>query len=444
MPTRKKLWPSDCVIWGTCKGMGRTVFFGIDGLSHTMWRDLADSGVMPQSAQLIKESQLVPMRSAIPEVSSVAWTSMVTGKNPGGHNVFGFTDIPDNSYTLAFTSARTVKAPPFWQMEGWGPSLVMNVPQTYPAQPLDGTLVAGYVALDLAKAVYPAARLPVFEEVGYDIDVEMALAWTSPDRFFAELTRILEARSAALDILWSQADWQTIAFIITGTDRLNHYFLDHYEQEGALRERFLDFYSSVDAALGDMVARLADDDVLVVVSDHGFELQEKVVNVNHVLKEAGLLVLDDGPRVTPASMQPESKVFAMDPGRLYLHRSDRYPKGQVGPGDESLLAKISELFTGFRHEGKPIVERIELGKDLYDGPFSYRAPELVLMPAQGVSFSGRLKSDGLLEDSYIVGKHTLEDAVFLCRSPNAVDLPETMTVFDVLPAMNAAREGIVE
>ena len=134
----------------------------------------------------------------------------------------------------------------------------------------------------------------------------------------------------------------------------------------------------------------------------------------------------------------------MDPGRLYLHRSDRYPKGQVGPGDESLLAKISELFTGFRHEGKPIVERIELGKDLYDGPFSYRAPELVLMPAQGVSFSGRLKSDGLLEDSYIVGKHTLEDAVFLCRSPNAVDLPETMTVFDVLPAMNAAREGIVE
>jgi predicted AlkP superfamily phosphohydrolase/phosphomutase len=51
--------------------MGRTVFFGIDGLSHTMWSDLSDSGVMPHSAQLIKESQLVPMRSSIPEYNGL-------------------------------------------------------------------------------------------------------------------------------------------------------------------------------------------------------------------------------------------------------------------------------------------------------------------------------------------------------------------------------------
>ena len=86
-----------------------------------------------------------------------------------------------------------MKATPFWQRPENGPALVMNVPQTYPAQPLDGTLMAGYVALDLAKAVYPADALPVFEQAGYDIDVDMELAWTSPERFFG-LPRIRSMR----------------------------------------------------------------------------------------------------------------------------------------------------------------------------------------------------------------------------------------------------------
>ena len=76
--------------------MGRVVVVGIDGLAHGMWKELASSGVMPRSAELFETGKLVPMRSSIPDVSSVAWTSMVTGKNPGTHNVYGFTDIKVN------------------------------------------------------------------------------------------------------------------------------------------------------------------------------------------------------------------------------------------------------------------------------------------------------------------------------------------------------------
>ena len=98
------------------------------------------------------------------------------GTNPGEHNVFGFTDILDGSYTLAFTSARTVKATPFWQEPEAGRSLVMNIPQTYPAQTLAGTMVSEYVALDLAKSVDPDDVLPTFEAAGYEIDIDMELA----------------------------------------------------------------------------------------------------------------------------------------------------------------------------------------------------------------------------------------------------------------------------
>jgi len=110
---------------------------GIDGLPRWMWQQFAASGVMPHSAKLLQTGTLVPMKSSLPEVSSAAWASIVTGENSGGHNVFGFTDLMDGSYTLGFTSSRTFRAKPFWAREGAGPSLIMNVPQTYPAQPLN-------------------------------------------------------------------------------------------------------------------------------------------------------------------------------------------------------------------------------------------------------------------------------------------------------------------
>ena len=57
---------------------------GIDGLPRWMWQQFADSGVMPNSAKLLRTGTLVPMKSALPEVSSAAWASIVTGENSGG------------------------------------------------------------------------------------------------------------------------------------------------------------------------------------------------------------------------------------------------------------------------------------------------------------------------------------------------------------------------
>ena len=68
---------------------------GIDGLPRWMWQQFAASGVMPHSAKLLQTGTLMPMKSSLPEVSSAAWASIVTGENSGGHNVFGFTDLMD-------------------------------------------------------------------------------------------------------------------------------------------------------------------------------------------------------------------------------------------------------------------------------------------------------------------------------------------------------------
>jgi len=41
-----------------------------------------------------------------------------------------------------------VKVPTFWERAGV-PSVILNIPQTYPAKPLNGIMTSGFVALDL-------------------------------------------------------------------------------------------------------------------------------------------------------------------------------------------------------------------------------------------------------------------------------------------------------
>ena len=61
----------------------KTVIIGLDGVPFGMIKDFAGNGVMPNTQQIIEDGLFVEMRSSVPEISSVAWSSIITGKNPG-------------------------------------------------------------------------------------------------------------------------------------------------------------------------------------------------------------------------------------------------------------------------------------------------------------------------------------------------------------------------
>ena len=66
----------------------RTVIIGLDGVPFGMLKDFAEADVMPNASRIIRDGFFVPMRSSIPEISSVAWSSIITGTNPGEHGIF--------------------------------------------------------------------------------------------------------------------------------------------------------------------------------------------------------------------------------------------------------------------------------------------------------------------------------------------------------------------
>ena len=104
----------------------KTVIIGLDGMPYHLIKHLAESGIMPSTDKLITEGVFREMESSIPEVSSVAWSSIITGTNPGYHGIFGFTELPAGTYRLSFPNSNNLRMPPFWQHEGNGRSVIMN------------------------------------------------------------------------------------------------------------------------------------------------------------------------------------------------------------------------------------------------------------------------------------------------------------------------------
>ena len=119
----------------------RPVFLlGLDGTPFGLIQSLFEKGIMPNMAEISRRGKVARMASTIPDVSSVAWTTFMTGVNPGRHGIFGFVDLKPGTYTSYFPNATHVRSPTLWHLLGkeGRRSVIVNMPSTYPAQELDG------------------------------------------------------------------------------------------------------------------------------------------------------------------------------------------------------------------------------------------------------------------------------------------------------------------
>jgi predicted AlkP superfamily phosphohydrolase/phosphomutase len=68
----------------------RVIVLGFDGLDHALTRDLMARGKMPHFARLASQGSFSPLQTTVPPQSPVAWSTFITGLDPGGHGVFDF------------------------------------------------------------------------------------------------------------------------------------------------------------------------------------------------------------------------------------------------------------------------------------------------------------------------------------------------------------------
>src|SRR6478736_5893857 len=120
-------------------------------------------GKLPTISRLAREGAFGALRSTIPAFTPTAWSSFITGLNPGNHGIFNFTTNP-NRGTQKLESAASRAGTPIWRLLGAAGirSAYVGVPFTYPAEPLDGVVVTGYGGPDKPQILPESAAEKIF------------------------------------------------------------------------------------------------------------------------------------------------------------------------------------------------------------------------------------------------------------------------------------------
>ncbi len=216
----------------------------------------------------------------------------------------------------------------------------------------------------------------------------------SEDAFLEQAYLIHEEREKQFFHALDKTKRGLCAVVIDATDRIQHMFFrtlenDHPANRGKETEKYKNVIEEMYIKMDDLVARtmkkLNDDDVFIVMSDHGFKSFKRGINLNVWLKENGYLHLKEGVETTGEFFQgvdwSRTKAFAFGLAGIYLNVKGREREGIVNTGAEydtlkaELIARLSGLIdpaTG----GVAISEMYD-NRKIYSGPYTNDGPDLV-------------------------------------------------------------------
>ncbi|MFC1682640.1 alkaline phosphatase family protein [Candidatus Zixiibacteriota bacterium] len=417
----------------------RVFVLSIDGVPHSFLKSQMDQGRFPHLAGLAGEGAFSRMRSVYPTISSVAWSSFMTGKNPAKHGIFGFVDHRPNSYDAFIPTSLNMTSKTLWEIlsEAGKKVVVINVPVTYPPRAVNGILVSGFLASSLKKATYPAEVSGQLEKMGYRIDADAAIARESLDRFLEDLHLTLEKRVQALHHFMDHQPWDYFHMHIMGTDRINHFMWEHMEQGHArYAPAFLKYYDRIDEIIGELTGKLGDEVTFVLMSDHGFCTVKKEVNLNRYLIDQKLLQFDQHPPGGLGDIDSRSRAYALIPGRVYINLKGREPKGGVDPSDyERVRDEVAAALLDLRlpETGQQVIEKVFKREEIYRGDNLPAAADLMAIPFDGYDLKADVRKENLSEKTALVGMHTYDDASLFIRGQSSIR--ENVEIIDLLPTI---------
>jgi hypothetical protein len=261
---------------------GPVFILGFDGLDPRWTEEYERQGLLPNFARLRKEGAVGNIRSTLPFLSPPAWTTVATGVPPADHGIWSFWISTPGAPRGLYVDARARLAPPFWEdLTRAGRTVgIINVPLTSPADSVNGFMISGLPYPEGVALTWPPELEKEITAKGYPRDV-----LTGPPAAGGEEEWLDQVQAAAesrrkigLDLLFKQRpDVSMIVF--TNPDRIQHHLwrfhdsqhpLHPPESSEKLKNAVRDVYVWCDGVLGEVLDRLAPEQTLLVLSDHGF------------------------------------------------------------------------------------------------------------------------------------------------------------------------------
>jgi predicted AlkP superfamily phosphohydrolase/phosphomutase len=366
--------------------------------------------------------------------SASAWSSIVTGYNPGRHGVYDFGEAPPQRGTQwRPVTAADRKRDPFWRiLSAAGQRVgIINVPISYPAETSNGFMLAGMDAPSIASPAFahPPGLCDELRGEGIDYMIDAPnlgpLSIREPHQLPLPVQHMVDTRARTILYLMQTRQWDALMAVYVATDRMQHFFWPDVDLPltDPSWSPIRSVYQQIDSHIANMLELTDADTTTLVVSDHGFgPFHAANYLLNQLFAELGLLrfgqgkgrltglllkqLLQYGRQTIPFRWQDplarafpglrlralsermyaqtdwgHTKVFTMPFGQICVNLRGRQPEGIVSEDDyqplrdrvRDILLKVIDPATGH-----PVVRAVHRREDLFDGPYVDRAADLVV------------------------------------------------------------------
>jgi predicted AlkP superfamily phosphohydrolase/phosphomutase len=403
--------------------MARLLVIGLDGATFDLIRPWAQSGLLPHLARLMREGTWGEMASTIPPVTAPAFTSFMTGKNPGKTGVFHFIEPMPGSYEIRYINASSRKCRSMWKiLNEAGKSVgVIDVPITYPPEPVQGYIIAGTDTPDEdSAATYPPALHDELARVFGDQYLRFGSMQTmnnirkGAQVFLDTELRAVEQRTRLALHLMKEHPTDVTMVYFKATDHVQHLFWHYmdpahprHDPAGARQfgDAILKTYQKVDDSIGRLLAGVSGDTDVVVMSDHGFgPSSPTVLYLNRYLASIGLLRHRDS--VLGTSML----------NRVVQLLAKRLHSGLQGALPHAVKVKLARLFPGLRR--KLDFHRTALASIDWPNTTAYCTEVMAtLAPAIWINLEGRQPQGAVPDAEYDAMVDLVADKLSALKDP---------------------------
>lgn len=419
----------------------KMLVIGLDGAPHPLIEKWAAAGQLPHMAALIARGSLTVLNSTIPAHSPPAWTSFITGVNPGQHGVLDFVERRKDSYDFRVVRANHINGTSLWRMlsDNGRRVGIMNVPMTYPPEAINGFLVTGLGTPDYVPYTYPPELTKTLNAQGYRVNKKFFYEPGRDEEWLQDMHAIsdIQGETAVRLLTNDQPDFFMIVF--RNSDEICHFFWRHMDPTHPrhdpnapehYKSAILDLYQRLDYWVGQLVAAAGEDTNIIIMSDHGAGPLYRDVFLNEWLWQQDWLHLNEAPEVhswarrlgitrkcisdtltrlrlhhvevmikralgdrinvLPRDERPEfnqainwskTQVYSFGYyGQIFINLQGREPQGIVSV--EQYEALRLEIAARLRQlidpaDGLPVIDTIYFREDLYHGECVAYAPDLV-------------------------------------------------------------------